>query len=115
MIDGKGDEVSRWTSSSQILVFSLFPQEDMKSKEASLREKEVVIQKLMNNLNNREGELKVNIISQISCQFFLSSMHAGIGICFPLSSLNAVCECASVWRASLRLWIKISSVLKQQS
>jgi len=32
--------------------------EDMKSKEASLREKEVVIQKLMNNLSNREGELK---------------------------------------------------------
>jgi len=64
--------------------------EDMKSKEASLREKEVVIQKLMNNLSNREGELKVNIISQISCQFFLSSMHAGIWICFLLSSLNAV-------------------------
>lgn len=115
MIDGKGDEVGRWTSSSPISAFSLFPQEDMKSKEASLREKEVVIQKLMNNLNNREGELKVNIISQISCQFFSSSMHAGIWICFPLSSLNAVWECASVWRASLRLWIKISTVLKQQS
>lgn len=70
MIDGKGNEVGRWTSSSPISAFSLFPQEDMKSKEASLREKEVVIQKLMNNLNNREGELKVNIISQISCQFF---------------------------------------------
>lgn len=34
-------------------------QEDLKTKEASLQEKEVVIQKLKNNLSNREGELKV--------------------------------------------------------
>lgn len=37
-------------------------QEELKTKDGNLQEKEVVIQKLKNNLNNREGELKVNSV-----------------------------------------------------
>lgn len=49
----------------------------MKSKETSLREKEVVIQKLMNNLNNREGELKVkhHLTDKLPVLFYFPCWH----------------------------------------
>lgn len=53
----KNHSHQRLFSHGDSLLFSF--QEDLQTKEASLQEKEVVVQKLKNNLYNREGELKV--------------------------------------------------------
>lgn len=105
-----------------ILIHSFLTlQGDLETKETGLQEKEVVIQKLQNNLSHREEELKVSNVSsqrkyqryvvycngQTPLRTFCVPMMAGYSVIYGLSAVVLV----QSWRYKMTLSSIVLSLL----